>query len=99
MLSLHPDFLDNPYPAYRILQEHDPIHHFPDGSYFITRYDDLVAVYKNPAFISDKKQEFGLKFLSAKIYINIKPQALSLMILRRTPKPLKELKPILLEPY
>ena len=31
-LSLHPDFLDNPYPAYRLLRENDPVHLRPDGA-------------------------------------------------------------------
>ena len=53
-LSLHPDFFDNPYPAYRLLRENDPVHLCPDGSYFLTRYDDLSDVYKDDAFSSDK---------------------------------------------
>jgi len=40
-------FLDEPYPTYRALREHDPIHRMPDGSYFLTRYDDLVDVYRD----------------------------------------------------
>lgn len=32
----------------------------PNGSYFLTRYEDLIAVYKNPkSFSSDKKTEFA----------------------------------------
>lgn len=61
-LSLHGDFLDDPYPTYRILRDHDPIHRCPDGSYFLTRYDDLAQVYKGPQYSSDKTREFGPKY-------------------------------------
>ncbi len=61
-LSLHPDFLNNPYPAYRLLRENDPVHRCPDGSYFLTRYDDITEVYKGAAFSSDKRLEFGPKY-------------------------------------
>ncbi len=61
-LALHPDFLADPYPAYRLLRENDPVHRCPDGSYFLTRYDDLAAVYKGAEFSSDKRREFGPKY-------------------------------------
>ncbi len=54
---LTPDFYANPYPTYRALREHDPVKRMPNGSYFLTRYDDLVTAYKNTrAFSSDKKK-------------------------------------------
>jgi len=42
LASLDCAFLDDPYPTYRALREHDPVHCMPDGSFFLTRYDDLV---------------------------------------------------------
>jgi len=60
---LTPDFYANPYPTYRALREHDPVKRMPNGSYFLTRYDDLVTAYKNTkAFSSDKKKEFFPKY-------------------------------------
>ncbi len=60
---LPPDFIDDPYPYYRALREHDPVHRMPDGSYFITRYDDCEALYKDAwTYSSDKKIEFFPKF-------------------------------------
>jgi cytochrome P450 len=38
------DFLDDPYPTLAALREHDPVHRNPDGSYFLTRHADLLAV-------------------------------------------------------
>ncbi|QDO99778.1 cytochrome P450 [Ferrovibrio terrae] len=61
--ALDRDFLDNPYPVYHLLRQHDPVRHMPDGSWFLTRYDDLHAVYRdNRRFSSDKKIEFGPKY-------------------------------------
>ena len=57
--KLTPEFYANPYPTYRALREADPVKRMPNGSYFLTRYDDLVAAYKNTkTFSSDKKKEF-----------------------------------------
>lgn len=57
------DFIANPYPVYQALREHEPIKLLPNGSYFLTRYDDLIAIYKNTkSFSSDKKIEFKPKF-------------------------------------
>ncbi len=61
--TLSPDFYENPYPVYRVLRENDPVHRCPDGSWILTRYDDLLAVYRDAArFSSDKKKEFGPKY-------------------------------------
>jgi len=62
-------FHDNPYPIYRALREHAPVKPMGDGSYFLTRYDDLVAIYKNPkSFSSDKKLEFKPKYGNSPLY-------------------------------
>ena len=35
----------------------------PDGGVFLTRYADVIAVYKDPkTFSSDKKEEFAPKY-------------------------------------
>jgi len=60
---LTPEFYANPYPTYRALRESEPVKRMPNGSYFLTRYDDLVAAYKNTkVFSSDKKKEFAPKY-------------------------------------
>src|SRR5262249_34078414 len=62
-------FLDEPYPTYRALREHDPIHRMPDGSYFLTRYDDLVDVYRDAkTWSSDKKVDFKPNFGDSLLY-------------------------------
>jgi cytochrome P450 len=63
------DFYVNPYPTYRALRETAPVKQMPNGSYFLTRYDDLVTAYKNTkAFSSDKKKEFAPKYGASLLY-------------------------------
>lgn len=67
--KLTPDFYVNPYPTYRALREHEPVKRLPNGSWFLTRYDDLVAAYKNTkVFSSDKKKEFAPKYGASLLY-------------------------------
>jgi cytochrome P450 len=67
--KLTPEFYVNPYPTYRALRENDPVKRLPNGSYFLTRYDDLVAAYKNTrTFSSDKKKEFSPKYGDSLLY-------------------------------
>jgi cytochrome P450 len=61
--QLHEDFLANPYPVYAHLRETEPVKRMPDGSVFLTRHADLVAVYRDAQlFSSDKQVEFGPKY-------------------------------------
>jgi cytochrome P450 len=61
--ALPADFLANPFPVYAALREHEPVRRMPDGSYFLTRYADLVAVYRDAqTFSSDKHVEFAPKY-------------------------------------
>src|SRR5215472_4113455 len=62
-------FLDDPFPLYRALQRHDPIHRMADGSYFLSRYDDCVAVYRDTATrSSDKRIDFRPNFGASALY-------------------------------
>ncbi len=64
--ALPADFLANPYPVYAALRAQEPIKRMPDGSYFLTRHADLVAVYRDAhTFSSDKQVEFGPKYNKA----------------------------------
>lgn len=57
-----PGFIDDPYPYYAALREHDPVHELEGGGVFLSRYDDVMAVYRDPRALSDKKAEFRPKF-------------------------------------
>jgi cytochrome P450 len=61
--ALPADFLANPYPVYAALRQAEPIRRMPDGSWFLTRHADLMAVYRDAAvFSSDKHVEFAPKY-------------------------------------
>jgi cytochrome P450 len=56
-------FYEDPFATYRALREHAPVKRMPGGSIFLTRHDDIVAVYKDVAtFSSDKHEEFFPKY-------------------------------------
>jgi cytochrome P450 len=66
---LSAEFLDDPYPTYRALRAFDPVHRMSDGSYFLTRYDDCLAVYRDPrTWSSDKKLDFRPNFSDSLLY-------------------------------
>jgi hypothetical protein len=62
-------FLADPFPLYRALREHAPVHRMPDESYFLSRYDDCAAVYRDPeAWSSDKTHDFRPNFGDSLLY-------------------------------
>jgi cytochrome P450 len=66
---LEPAFYADPYPTYRALREHAPVKRMADGSWFLTRFEDVVPVYRDhKAFSSDKQKEFGPKFGPTPLY-------------------------------
>ncbi len=69
LARLTAEFYADPYPTYLALRENEPVKRMPDGSYVLTRYDDLVTTYKNTkAFSSDKKREFSPKYGASLLY-------------------------------
>ena len=57
-----PGFADDPAPVWAALRRHSPVHRLENGALYLTRYDDVLAVYRSPHVSSDKKKEFGPKF-------------------------------------
>jgi cytochrome P450 len=67
--KLTDEFYADPYPTYRALREHEPVKRLPNGSWFLTRYDDLVSAYKSTkVFSSDKRREFLPKYGDSLLY-------------------------------
>jgi cytochrome P450 len=67
--KLSTEFLADPYPTYRALRQLDPVHRMPDGSYFLTRYDDCLSVYRDTeTWSSDKKIDFRPNFGESLLY-------------------------------
>jgi cytochrome P450 len=67
LARLPPGFIDDPYPWYDALRETDPVHDMA-GALFLSRYDDAVAVYRDPRASSDKKVEFKPRFGDSPLY-------------------------------
>ena len=64
-------FYDDPFPTYRALREHEPVKRMADGSVFLTRYADILAVYKDVAtFSSDKREEFEPKYGDSPLFVH-----------------------------
>ena len=62
------DFFDDPYRYYAALREQRPVHELEPGSYFLSRYEDVVALYRHAGASSDKKVEFKPKFGDSPLY-------------------------------
>ena len=69
LARLSKSFLDDPYPTYTALREHSPVHRLADGSFFLTRYDDVAQVYRDTAtWSSDKRIDFRPNFADSLLY-------------------------------
>lgn len=69
LANLSAAFYQNPYPFYHALRKLEPIKKMPEGGYFLTRYEDIQFVYKNPKlFSSDKQREFQPKYGNSALY-------------------------------
>ena len=62
------DFIDDPYPYYALLREHDPAHALEGGGVLLTRYEDALTVYRDARASSDKTIEFRPKFGDSPLY-------------------------------
>ncbi|NDI05918.1 MAG: cytochrome P450 [Rhodobacteraceae bacterium] len=60
--AISPLFIENPYPTLDMLRQESPVHENPDGSVYLTRYQDCLAVYRSRDMLSDKTEAFGEKF-------------------------------------
>jgi cytochrome P450 len=54
---LDPRFIADPFPSYARLREESPVHRNSDGSFLVTRYEDVAFVLRDPRMSSDKTRE------------------------------------------
>jgi cytochrome P450 len=61
-----PAFVDDPYPTYRWLQEHEPVHRDPaTGAFLVSRFEDVLAITRDwPTFSSRTQGEDHPHFAS-----------------------------------
>jgi cytochrome P450 len=45
-----PENRSDPYPIYHFIRHREPVHHAPDGSWVLTRYDHCAALLRDPRF-------------------------------------------------
>lgn len=108
--ALPASFYANPYPTYHALQAHSPVHRLPDGSVLVTRYADVMAVYRDSAtFASGKHVEFAPKYgadsalyehhTSSLVFIDppLHTQVRKIMVGALTRRAIDELEPGLIE--
>ena len=68
-MNLPDDFVPEAYRYFAALRAESPIHRNSDGSFVLTRYDDLVTAYRDPSvWSSDKKIDFKPKFGDSPLY-------------------------------
>ena len=69
LMAAPADFVPDAYRYFAALREKSPIHANSDGSFLLTRYDDLMTVYRaSSVWSSDKKVEFKPKFGDSSLY-------------------------------
>ena len=69
LFDLPDGFHLDPYPVLASVRQDRPIARMSDGSHAVTRYDDLVSIYRDPAtWSSDKTVEFKPKFGDSPLY-------------------------------
>ena len=62
-------FARDPYADFAQLCAHAPVCRQPDGSYLLTRYDDIKAVFSDPVlYSSDKRVDFRPRFGDSPLY-------------------------------
>jgi cytochrome P450 len=67
--KLPAEFYADPFPTYRAIREAAPVLRLPSGGYFLARYADVIAVYKDAQlFSSDKKKDFKPKYGDSLLY-------------------------------
>lgn len=77
---MDPEFLADPYPTYHRLRAEDPVHASPLGFWVLTRYEDVVAVLRDPRF----GKEAIAAFVAARFGVAV-PPGLGLSMLDRDP--------------
>jgi hypothetical protein len=80
-----PGFVEDPYRVYAGLRTHEPVCWIGPHTVLLTRYRDVMTVYRAPAASSDKKREFGAKFGEHSLFSSTTPPALSSATHRCTP--------------
>jgi cytochrome P450 len=77
---MDPEFLADPYPTYHRLRTEDPVHYSPLDFWVLTRYEDVVAVLRDPRFVKEPLAAF----IAARFGVAV-PVGMGLSMLDRDP--------------
>jgi cytochrome P450 len=77
---MDPEFLADPYPTYHRLRTEDPVHYSPLDFWVLTRYEDVVAVLRDPRFVKEPLAAF----IAARFGVAV-PPGMGLSMLDRDP--------------
>lgn len=70
-----PQMLADPYPAYRWLREHDPVHRHRDGFWVLSRFEDIWSAVFDPAAFSSAQ---GITFTNEVELLGLAPNLVML---------------------
>jgi cytochrome P450 len=62
LFDLPEGYYESPYPWFRLLRDHDPVHRNSDGSVLLTRHNDVRTVWRDTSNIVDKRDQFARRF-------------------------------------
>ena len=62
LFSLPEAYFEDPFPYFKQLRDHSPIHINPDGSLLLTRYDDVKLLWRDLSGLVDKREMFEARF-------------------------------------
>lgn len=62
LFNLPDGYFDSPYPWFKLLRDHDPVHENSDGTVLLTRYDDVRTLWREATASVEKKTMFAKKF-------------------------------------
>ena len=58
LFNLPEGYFESPYPWFKLLRDHDPLHANADGSVLLTRYEDVRTVWRDLSGVVDRREMF-----------------------------------------
>jgi cytochrome P450 len=78
---IDPEFVADPYPMYHRLRTEEPVHRSPLGFWVLTRYEDVVAVLRDPRLV----KEPIAAFVARRLGVERSPTNVGMSMLDRDP--------------
>jgi cytochrome P450 len=62
LFDIPDDYYLDPLPYFKALRDEDPIHRNADGSVLLTRYDDIISVWRDLSGVVNREEAYTKKF-------------------------------------